>query len=79
MAKGDKNKGKDVPSANTRKGNKKNDDQCNQVNSGNGVDDTATQSNTPGQASGRGNMGASPGESMRGYVPSRYRSRPVPK
>ena len=67
MAKGGNNKGKDVPSANTRNSNKKNDDHCNQVNAGTGVGDTATQSNTPGQASGsgQGNMGVSPGNSIR--------------
>ena len=61
MAKGDNKNG---PSGNTRKGNKKDEDHCNQVNAGTG--DTANHGNTSGQASGSGqvNMGVSPGNNM---------------
>ena len=61
MAKGGKNKGNDGPADNTRKGSKKGDNECNEVSSGQGLDNTASQSNTPGQASDQDNTGTSPG------------------
>ena len=57
MAKGDNKKG---PSVNTRKGSKRGEEHCNQVDAGSDV------SNTQGQASGsdQGNMGVSQGNSI---------------
>ena len=66
MAKGGKGKGNGDPADGTRNGKKKGDDECNQVNSGNGLNDTASQSNmSEEQTSAQGNMGASPGGNMR--------------
>ena len=60
MAKGDNKQG---PSGNTRKGSKKGEDHCNQVDAG----VNTTQGNTSGQASSsdQGIMGVSPGDTMR--------------
>ena len=69
MAKGDNKKG---PSGNTRKGSKKGEEHCNQVDAGSGVSDNTTQGNTQGQASGsdQGNMGVSQGNSITWSIPT---------
>ena len=70
MAKGGKKQGKGGPADGTRNGNKNGDNECNEVSSGKGLDDAASQSNmSDEQASAQGNTGASPGTNSLGYAP----------